>query len=135
MALCALSLVVGCDPGSCQGAVDNDPNTDGIQGAPDVDDQVLVVPLCEGQNDQVIGDVDISTRAELEALANCRIVQGSVSYTHLDVYKRQVLFFLEFLATSRPRWDAPSARFCRPTRSGASQRGKCPVCNLSLIHI
>ena len=79
MALCAaLSLVVGCDPGSCQGAVDNDPNTDGIQGAPDVDDQVLVVPLCEGQNDQVIGDVDISTRAELEALANCRIVQGSI---------------------------------------------------------
>ena len=33
----------------------------------------------------------------------------AVSYTHLDVYKRQ----LPTPATARP-WSAPAARFCRP---------------------
>jgi hypothetical protein len=65
-----LGLLVGCEPVSCIGRVD------GVQ-VRRVDEPEFP-PRCVGNNVDVIGDVDITSQAALNALVNCRRIQGAL---------------------------------------------------------
>ena len=65
-----LLLAAACEPLTCQGRVD------GLVTR--VDDIPEAPPKCAGGNAQFVGDVDITSQAQLDSLLGCTTVQGAI---------------------------------------------------------